>query len=216
MSHEHPSPPATPYHQHEIHDFFETLDELRKRGICGDPDGPNSLYIPSASLNEYFQDSKQVTRLLRAVFGKDTHLPVDAATVAAYCPKVFSILLLIGHAHLIQQFVTNENLRDTKLPFEENCPSFPPLTGPVAREAALKQFRAKQWQFSAHVFREHDRNIDMRLDSNIILPIQILEPLSPGGTAKLFKVEIDEEYDQLHKSRVGFLPFKVLSCPSPS
>lgn len=187
MSHLQPQPNHDPI----ILDFFDWIEDVSKP----DPEQrkfSKGTFVPQPRITEYFKDLDRVTKLLRSVFGSH-QLPVEPARVAEACPRVFSTLLLIGKGNYIRRFVEEHSLRDEELPFRTQPPGFP--RAPDDPDF-FKSFYECQWQFCAPKLHNSSR---LHFDDEIVLPIVRREPLASGVSANVFKIELHEWYNRLHR-----------------
>ena len=145
--------------------------------------------------------TSQVQRLLLEAYSehlKSTpELPVTAASVSRNCLLVFSILLDIGHANLIDKFQEHK-LVDHKLPINhhqlETWLQNQNITGKVTRggDEVARLFHDAQWKFCAPSFYTHDANC---FPAQQVLPIHRRHTINnKGGTAHLWEIEVPEEF----------------------
>jgi hypothetical protein len=145
------------------------------------------------------QGLDRLKRLLRAIFPHDEDLPNLPNEIAdRYC-KIFCILLLIGRARSIRLFVQHESLRDDLLPFSAKNP---PPNFPTSTEDRnfLELFCERQWSLCAPKL---DYKIDREWATERVIPITKKEKVDvdvDGSAAKIYKVEVHPEYNELQSS----------------
>lgn len=114
---------------------------------------------------------------------------VDANYVRDHYLQSFAILLCIGQGHLIRQFQKEDALQDQKLPHRTQPSDFP-STDP----GVFEEFQAKQWQFCAPTLKY---GMDAHFKDDDILPILRREQIGEGGSAIVYKIVLDDEYNAL-------------------
>ena len=153
---------------------------------------------------------KQIDLLARAAY-RD-HLPNDIrpaiheSLLLKNCPLTFCVLVELGHGNLVHEFqryhLTDRNLETMdsstlreKIKKHMNINDSSSKLDP---SGLAKRFDELRWKYFAPKF-------DLRLEGNFskdrILPIVRKQAFKNGGTAKLYKIEILEEFvgDNLRK-----------------
>ena len=182
---------SQPEDKTEIQAFIQwsCSPDAQKKGCCGPDNNLGTAYIPQAALEKKL--TKSVTAvLLRELFQDRDESAPDTNFVKKHYLRPFSILLSIGYGRMIRHFVDFPSLRDHQLPFSVKPKDFPNLTTRDLFEA----FHKAQWQFCPVKF-EYD--MSHRLEENFILPIVSKEEVGNGGSATLYKIVIDEGYNEL-------------------
>ncbi|KAL9039214.1 MAG: hypothetical protein Q9180_002660, partial [Flavoplaca navasiana] len=148
-----------------------------------------SHYISRADLQDYLT-TERIRTLLQELFDNTNQSPPHAERVRSNYLRAFAILLAVGYGHMIRHFVEYRELRDKSLPFSTEPEDFPKTSTQNLFEAFYKQ----QWQFCA-VPLEYDMRDD--LGDDYILPITAKKKIAGGGSAILYKITVDEEYNKL-------------------
>ncbi|KAL9620221.1 MAG: hypothetical protein Q9160_005230 [Pyrenula sp. 1 TL-2023] len=164
---------------------------------------PGSLdtptFVPDITIEEYFsvkrgRDLAKIKCLVKAAT-QQSSVPANARSIAQSCPKVFTILILIGQSRFIHSFVGNARLHDEHLPFHaDEARLFPKFEGDAT---FFDDFNKQQWRFCVGQLRQ---SLDpLQIDNPIILPITRVGNLSKGSgaSAVVRKVTLHEDYDGL-------------------
>lgn len=159
---------------------------------AGGPKGEtNPRYIPCAELQTYFDKPSRTRDLLRALF-KDDDTP-DADYVRKHYLRPFVILLSVKKGRMISHMIRHNSLMDQQLPFRTKPTNFPECS-----DCDLwAQFYKRQWKFCAVKMRY---NMSVVLDQDEILPYRIEHKLGEGGSARIYKIAVDEGYNELDRS----------------
>lgn len=186
-------------HNDPISDFKVKLDECTMKGVCGRD------YILVRKLTEWLKSQKgdtsegenQVARLLYQTYRNNgqPEFPISAEQVCAAnnCAiLVFSILLDIGYGHLIKDFHRHQ-IVDNQLPspFQKLRAAFKSLRSPDVVDLAARKFYNRQWAFSPATF---DLHLGQEWAENRVIPICNKEEINVGGTAKVYQIEVQEEF----------------------
>jgi hypothetical protein len=179
-----------------IRDFKAELDTCMMTGMCGRP------YIRVAKLIKWLKSEaspgsrvSQVERLLYAAYHDRIELPISIRQVCRSdnCSLlVFSILLELGYGGLFDRF-QRQGIVDKHLPIDLRNLKYllEPLRLPNATELA-GQFDRKQWAYCAVKF---DLYLGQDYPKNRIIPICSKEEINTkGGTARLWQIEVQEEF----------------------
>lgn len=196
-------------HDDSIRDFSDKLHSYTRQAVCGRP------YVLVAKLTQWLRSkvnppagTTQVSRLLFAAYraSRSPGLPITPETCSvgdSSCLLVFSILLVIDRGDLIDYF-HRHNIVDKHLPvplllLKER------LDGFSDAEQIAVLFDNVQWRFSPATFELHVGHTHLM---NTIIPIcKKSEINDKGGTAKLWQIEVQEEFigpklkDAVSKSR---------------
>jgi hypothetical protein len=188
-------------------DYHPTIQAFRDwiRKTCApgiiDPSSDSELelkFLPTNTLEDYFKSDgyRNLAKLLKAVYYGEP--PVREEEIARKYSRVFGILILIGKAEFIATFVSYDNLRDACLPF-----SFqePPAHFPDTYDGELlRQFCENQWIFCAPVL---DDSTTRKFDDRLILPVILKEKLASGGSARLYKIILQDKHNNLRPIKVS-------------
>lgn len=180
-----------PEHHPTIQDFLRWKEDpdIHREG-CGRSDSTVGIkYIPQSAVIKKLT-KERIEALLNVLF-RDVEQPApDAELVMLHYRRPFAILLSVGFGRMISHFVEHLSLQDQCLPFTNEPQGFPKST----RRDLYKAFCEEQWQFCA-VKLEY--NMPYRLESSYVLPIIHKEKIGEGGSAKLYKIIVDEDYNSL-------------------
>ncbi|KAI9793927.1 MAG: hypothetical protein M1816_007179 [Peltula sp. TS41687] len=185
-----------PNQKPELQDFHRFIQEKRQRGIVGpkiEPNEINSCFVPEPDLQDYFDDSNRLRRILRAIYPSSGLIPVHGTTIKNHYVKVFAILLCIGKGCYIEHFIRHDSLNDQRLPFDER-PHYFPSTGSGDRNF-FSSFYDWQWMFCAPTFSYKGQNV---WQARRILPILSKEEISGGGSAVTYKIDLHPAYNSLY------------------
>jgi len=178
-----------------IQDFlhWKCNSDIHKKGCGGPTNTIGTQYISQAALIKKLT-RERIEALLDELF-RDTEMPApDAEGVMKNYLRPFAILLSAGFGRMISHFVEHLSLRDHLLPFAIESKDFPKST----RRDLYKAFCKEQWQFCP-VKLEY--NMSYRLESDYILPIVHKEKIGEGGSANLYKIVVEEDYNSLRPSQ---------------
>ena len=160
----------------EIQTFLTWFRKNLCAGKRGNDDAP---FMPEESLMDYLESPGRVARILRALW-PNGDLPCSPDSVLRRCPKVLSILLLIGMGHFIRQFHQYNNLCDSALPI--GLEAGRPTNFPSAPDDVnfYRKFYETQWMFCVPEIHNVE---DVFYSKEYILPIIHMERLSESGSA---------------------------------
>ncbi|KIW94037.1 uncharacterized protein Z519_05353 [Cladophialophora bantiana CBS 173.52] len=205
MTAEQGSPQPDLFTDPEIQSFLTWKEENSCQGITFN-DGSSYTtcqFVPDRAITEYFDCSRdssysKVKKLVAAATIHASKPPLDVRAVAKHCPKVFTILVTIGHSQYIDSFVRESTLRDSKLPFLSDKRDFFPKLGGGA--TFFDEFYKTQWQFCVEALSYSLGPV--RFENDRILPITSMQKVdkNDGSSASVHKFTIHEEYDELCKS----------------
>ena len=194
---------SQPEHCPAIQDFLKwNCDEnIQKKGCTGSGNEVGAPYISCLALKEKLT-RERIELLLKELF-QDWDQPVpNADRVRKYYLRPFAILLSAGHGRMIHRIVEYYDLQDHFLPF-----SVAPINFPKSTTCNLFElFYKEQWQYCA-VKLEYD--MSYKLENDSILPILDKTRIGAGGSAILYKITVDEVYNNLlpgENSDVVILP----------
>lgn len=157
-------------------------------GIGGPDFETTCPFTPRSNLEKYFE-RPQVENLLDEVLSSKQRPAVDANYVRDHYPQTFATLLCIGQGCMIHHFQQYKSLRDQKLPYRTRPDDFPFMTPDV-----FEEFKNAQWQFCASKL---EYGMNDRFKEEDILPIIRKEKIGEGGSAIIYKIVVDENYDSL-------------------
>ena len=174
-------------------DFMRWISESQtlRTGCKGSDNSKPSEYIPRVALEAYLTTAR-IRTLLVELFGNTNRAP-DSDRVRTKHLRPFAILLSAGFGRMIHHFV-NHRYEDSHLPFSSKPKNFPQST----TKNLFNEFCEKQWQFyPMHL----DYNMSDHPDDDHILPILDKEEIERGGSAILYKITVDEDYNNLIPAR---------------
>jgi hypothetical protein len=178
----------------DIQEFIDWVDKNQLPGLTDPNSDIPTSFLPDNLLREYLtaNNHRQLKKLLAALFSENDETP-SHEEIARYYSKSFCILLLTGKARYIRHFVQYNSLIDVHLPFSTERP---PFNFPTDTDDPyfLKRFLERQWMFCAPCFEIRTKTI---WEDKRILPIIRKEILDTGGSAKVFKIELQPEYNHL-------------------
>ena len=182
-----------PDHDPAIQSFLAWKDDPKTaRTGYGTSNYGRPPYIPINRLKGYLTVRK-VKSLLKALFPNETR-PISANQIHEDYLRPFAILLSAGNGRMIYQFLKDGDLRDQYLPFRSRPPGFPRST----MCDLWTDFDTHQWIFCPATLKFGK---DHYFDSRMPLPISHKEECKRGGSAILYKIEIDKTYNKLIPSR---------------
>ena len=196
-----------PYPQHndavQAFHIWRRSSEAQLLGTGGPDFDTTCPFVPRSNLEKYFERPRQLENLLDAVLDSHERPAVEAAYVRDHYLQSFAILMCIGEGRMIYLFQQHNSLRDQKLPYRTRPDDFP-FTIPHKFE----EFKNAQWQFCAPKL---EYSMNDRFKEEDILPITRKEKIGEGGSAIIYKIVVDENYDSLRPR--GFV-IPVRSAPS--
>ncbi|KAI4149051.1 MAG: hypothetical protein L6R39_002619 [Caloplaca ligustica] len=192
-----------PEHDPAIQEFlrWKSNPDVLKEGCCGSENTPGFEYIPKVALEDWLT-TERIEHLLLALFKDSDELAFTAERVRKSYLRPFAILLSAGFGPMIRHFVERRILQDQYLPFSVEPKEFPRSTTCDLFDAFNKQ----QWQFCA-VNLEYDMTDSLAND--YILPINHKEKIGNGGSAVLYKITVDEDYNNLVPSKHNDTVFAI-------
>lgn len=164
--------------------------QTRRPGIGGSSHATRCDFIPFSACKKYLGAHGRVENLLSSLFGKEAARNIDAQYIRDHYLRSLAILLLISEGPMIKHFVEYTSLQDYRLPHRNPPDDFPFSPNPNFFE----RFSDQQWQFCAKTLKHMS---DHDLHNEEILPITHKEEIGSGGNAVIFKVIVDEEYNDL-------------------
>jgi serine/threonine protein kinase len=163
--------------------------EAHLSGFGGPTFGTRQSFIPRSHLEEYFGRSRRLENLLDVVLDASKRPEIAPNLVRLHYLRCFATLLCIGEGSLISLFYQHQSLRDEKLPFRARPDEFP-TTSPDK----FKAFQDAQWQFCA---LNLEYGMDDRFKADDIVPIIHMEKIGEGGSAIIYKIVVDQNYNSL-------------------
>ena len=127
--------------------------------------------------------------LLDAVLDSNQRPAVDPDYVREHYLQSFAILLCIGQGRFIHHFIKYNSLRDQKLPYHTKPDNFPFTTPDI-----FEDFKRGQWQFCASKL---EYKMDSCFKEEEILPITYKDQIGEGGSAIIYKIVIEGDYNSL-------------------
>ena len=185
---------ASAQHHEALQDFYtwKRSTEAQSLGIGGPQLETECPFIPRSKLEEYFGRHGRVRDLLDVVLDSNHRPAVDPDYVREHYLQSFAILLCIGAGRFINHFRKYHSLRDQKLPYHTKPDNFPFTTPDI-----FEDFKQKQWQFCASKL---EYTMDSCFKEEEILPITHKTPIGEGGSAIIYKIVIEEDYNSLRPS----------------
>ena len=171
-------------------EFSKEPGSLWRTGRSGAANNIEKKYISYKTLQQRL-DVGRVQELLNALFrGRDEH-PPDAGRVQQYYLRTLAILTRIGFGRMILYFIKRQ-LKDSRLPYLSKPSDFPSSSN---QRDLFSEFYKEQWGFCAQLM-EYD--MGYQLEPNVILPILHMEVIyEEGGSAIMYKIEVDEDYNEI-------------------
>ena len=192
------------HHDAAISEFNSLLQSLTVTAECG------GKFILVEKLKAWLESEdetyprRQIDRLARAVYreflGDSIHPMIDESVLLRSCPLTFCILVELGHGCLIHQF-SRHHLVDQSLATMDSDT----LRSQLKRELNLQdeyqidgvsdlaeRFDKLRWKYFTNIF---DLRQDEFFSKTRILPIVRKQEINAkGGTAKLYRIEVPEEF----------------------
>ena len=181
------------YAQH--HDALQAFQNWKRSteaqvpGIGGPEFETICQFVPRSNLGKYFERPNRVEKLLDAVLDSHERPAVEANYVREHYLQSFAILLCIGEGRMIHHFQQYKSLRDQKLPYRTRPDDFP-----ITMPDKFEDFKEAQWQFCASHL---EYGMNDRFKEEDILPITRKEKIGEGGSAIIYKIVVDEDYNSL-------------------
>ena len=180
-----------PVIQEFLDDFGQKKPQtIWRSGRGGAANESERLYVSKETLYAKL-DLGRVRDLLNALFKNWDKPTPDADYIRKHCLRTFAILITIGYGRMIHIFEKHPNLHDRHLPHLVEPQGFPSLT----KVNLFSQFNDRQWGFCP-LLMVYD--MSYRLPSDVILPILKMDIIDEeGGSAMLYKIQVDEDYNNL-------------------
>lgn len=140
-------------------------------------------------------DTSRLDLLLDSIYLESITLPIKSENISSGSQKsllVFSILLELGHGHLIDQF-QRYYLTDTRLPFDiqELSRALSKMRAKDADKLA-QDFSKRQWAYCPMIY---EYGVSLTCLPQTVFPIHHMRRINDkGGTAKLWQIEVLEEF----------------------
>ena len=184
------------YYNEHVHAFHEwrQSSEACSPGIRGPNFGAECTFIPRSKLEDYFA-TPRLERLLDTIFDNGQGPRVNANYIRDHYLRSFAILLCIGEESKIHHFQQYDSLNDEKLPHNSRPEDYPHAT-----PDKFEEFRKEQWQFCASKLKY---NMGVHFKEEHILPIIHKKQIGTGGSSIVYKIVVDEEYNQLRPHHSG-------------
>lgn len=174
-----------------IQDFLHWKDDskIHKQGCGGRDNTFGTKYISQAALFEKLT-RERIETLLNELFRNVEQPAPDAEVIRDHYLRPFAILLCAGSGPMISYFVEHPTLQDHLLPFAVKPKHFPKSTD----RDLYKAFCTEQWQFCPIKLVY---NMSYQLESDEILPIVQKQRIGEGGSAYVYKIVVDGDYNSL-------------------
>ena len=192
-------------HGDAVQAFLKWKDspEAKLSGIGGPLFEAEFTFIPQSNLKKYFEESLRWANLLDDVLDNKQRQAVNANYLRHNYARSFAILLSIGQGSLIHHFQQHDSLRDQKLPHDARPADFPKMS-----PDRFEEFKNAQWQFCALKLED---GMSSHLKEENIVPIIRRETIGKGGSAIVYKIVVEEEYNLLRLRNVS--PSVRSYCP---
>lgn len=187
---------AEPDHQTALEEFFQWETKSRVEIVDDATADERAYFVPLDSLKSYFkaEESKTLTRIISEVFDATDFPPIDPEDILRSHTAVFCILLHLGRGQCVEDFISYEELSDSRLPFD---PKHPPAEFSFDDEGPnfLQQFCEKQWMYCVATFDRH--MLHKHFGRQRLLPITCKEPLRHEGIAERSVIELYGPHNKL-------------------
>lgn len=136
--------------------------------------------------------------LLRAQFGHDP--PVSAQEIVEDCPVVSCVLASIGRFDYVGIFVQDSNLSDQRMPLLPDNNGHAPSVFPVVTSdpGFWERFDTAQWKYFPRSLKPRSAVI---VNPRLILPFVEVGERKDGNTARVRRVKLHPEYDEMVMTR---------------
>ena len=163
---------------------------IKAKQVCGsNSSSSEAKFIQFYALQDYF-DANRMGKIFKLLSQPNLGNEIRQKNYL----RVFSILVFIGKAECITQFIRYPGLDDRHLPFLS--PTHPPHNWPPPIEEFYPAFYSAQWQFCPQKFvRENLWNVCFEEDH--ILPIVEKIQMRKGRSAVIYKIKVLEHYNTL-------------------
>ena len=192
-------------HRKTLDEFHDKLKDCTQLAVCGRP------FVRVAKLQDWLRSNatlqtKHITRQVIAAYRNHAGpLPVpddDFDAGDRCCLLIFCILHMNGHGDLTHLFSEeNKNDRSLPMPFDEAKSVFQTVPHNDAAKLAT-EFIRDQYRFypARFAFRQNKT----KWSRETVIPICDKKPISEkGGTAKLWHIEIPEEFIEENLRKVS-------------
>ncbi|KAL8938633.1 MAG: hypothetical protein Q9211_003117 [Gyalolechia sp. 1 TL-2023] len=176
-------------HNPTIQDFLQWQSRAQKKGCRGSNNAVGAAYISVIALKACLTQTR-IQGLLDALFDDADEVAPDAARVGRHYLRTFAILLSAGYGPMIRLFVERPSLQDRALPICTEPTDFPKATDCNLFE----RFYSCQWRYCA---LKLEYGMDYRLGDDYILPVLHKEERGRGGSAVVYAVTVDPDYNCL-------------------
>lgn len=163
---------------------------IKAKQVCGsNSSSSEAKFIQFYALQDYF-DANRMGKIFKLLSQPNLGNEIRQKNYL----RVFSILVFIGKAEYITQFIRYPSLDDGHLPFLS--PTHPPHNWPPPIEEFYPEFYSAQWQFCPQKFvRENLWNVCFEEDH--ILPIVEKMQMRKGRNAVIYKIKVLENHNTL-------------------
>jgi hypothetical protein len=150
-------------------------------------------FIPQKAVKSKFRENGfAIAEALRnAVLPQSDRHRVAPEAIAEGCAIVSCILLNLKQSQFLPFFLRDDDLLDKNLPFHTKPDGFP-----IVYPEFFDDFRREQRKFFAQSMRHLN---DTKINDEHILPFVRRKTIAGGGSARIDKVTIHEDYDQLER-----------------
>ncbi|KAK2749515.1 hypothetical protein FQN55_003212 [Onygenales sp. PD_40] len=172
--------------------FFRFLDGNWRDGFVS-IDGKSEKYLPYSKLKAYLSEKPNLHNLLSEIFHNHQKRRYAREAIQRGYYKCFAILLYLKEPQYFKHFTEHEEYHDDKLPCYHPAPWFP--VDPSGN-ISFEKFSDCQWKFCVPALDYREYTVRQEK----ILPFKILGsiPGGEGGSGRLYKIQVDSEYDKLH------------------
>ena len=170
---------------------WQKSEEVLRKGYRALDGGAKAFYVPFRSLETYLGDRQRLKHILKAIFPEGHSL--NGEYIREHYLRILAILISIGQGRMILQFMKTQKMQDTYLPFNSQDSGFPQSSG----YDLPTRFCEHQWRFCPPKMVRH---MEYSYEENAILPFRVEDFIEKGGSAHIFRICVDEDYNQLYQS----------------
>ena len=179
-------------HDPRIQTFLHWVEQNCVNGLRDIENDPDSPFVPSGMVREYFKNRARVQDLLDALFGESAWFDIiNIETIQKGYPRTFAIAVCSGLGQHIHTFIQHR-LDDGRLPLLVEPKTFP--KGTEAGNDLFASFYRRQWAFCSPRF---ERQMDRIFEPDYILPIIKREIITEGVSGRVYKVWLHERHNFL-------------------
>lgn len=171
----------------------------------GEIQSAERVYLSKEAQERYFEDTKRLRMILHHIcpsLEPDALSRVKVKDIQRGYTGVLSTLLWIDSGDQIQRFVHLDSLEDKHGPWDTK-----PTELPVYHDDSWwEDFAQAQWKF----FVPQMEGYSLReWKTNRILPFRRVKMLGEGGSGKVFKIQVNNSYNCLHRGSKNVRPISL-------